>query len=120
VFDIRAIANAGPARENVQRQVIVLKKGENTHFGILADGLGEIPEILLSRLQALPGLLAGGNVLAEAIVGTESPQKENLLVVLSVDRIAARLLAVIGEPPAAIPLNARRETAGSAPEQKVM
>ena len=107
VFDIRTIANAGPARDNVQRQVIVLKKNENTRFGILADGLGEIPEVLSARLQPLPGLLAGGNVLAETIVSTESPDKENLLVVLSVDRIASRLVAAVGEP--AIAPDSRRE-----------
>lgn len=93
VFDIRSIANAGPAREDVRHQVIVLKKNEDLRFGILADGLGEIPEVLKSRLQPLPGLLAGGNVLAESIVSTESRDKENLLVVLSVDRIASRLVA---------------------------
>lgn len=94
VFDIRNAANAGAACENIQRQVIVLKKGINTHFGILADGLGEMPEVHLSRLQELPNLLAGGNVLAESIVVVESSQKENLLVVLSVNRIASRLVAV--------------------------
>lgn len=113
VFDIRSMANAGPARENLERTVIVLKKGETAHFGILADGLGEIPEVLVSRLQPMPGLLAGGNVLAEAIVSTESARKENLLVVLSVDRIAARLVAAAGELVAAIPLNPRREPAGT-------
>jgi chemotaxis signal transduction protein len=102
VFDIRTMANAGPARENVQRQVIVLRMNENCRFGILADGLGEIPEVLESRLQPLPGMLAGGNVLAEAIVSTESPDKENLLLVLGVDRIAARLVVAAGEQATAV------------------
>ncbi|MCX8017502.1 MAG: chemotaxis protein CheW, partial [Rhodocyclaceae bacterium] len=97
VFDIRDIANAGPASEGTEYQVIVLQKNENCHFGILADGLGEIPEVLASRLQPLPGLLAGGNVLAEAIVSTDTPGEETLLVILSVERIAARLLASMGE-----------------------
>jgi chemotaxis signal transduction protein len=96
------MANAGPARENAQRQVIVLKMNENCRFGILADGLGEIPEVLESRLQPLPGMLAGGNVLAEAIVGTESPDKENLLLVLGVDRIAARLVVAAGDTATAV------------------
>lgn len=97
VFDIRAIANAGPAVDGAQYQVIVLKKNENCRFGILADGLGEIPEVLATRLQTMPGLLAGGNVLAEAIVGTDTPGDEHLLVVLSVERIAQRLLASMGD-----------------------
>ncbi len=92
VFDIRHITNAGAAADNAQFQVIVLRKSDNLHFGVLADGLGEIPEVLASRLRTLPGLLAGGNVLADAIVSTDSPKDEQLLMVLSVDRLATRLL----------------------------
>lgn len=110
VFDIREIANAGPAAEGVQYQVIVLKKGENAHFGILADGLGEIPEVLATRLKPLPSLLAGGNVLGEAIVSTDNPGEEHLLVVLGVDRIAMRLLAGIMD----LPLTATRDESAPA------
>jgi chemotaxis signal transduction protein len=111
VFDIRNIANAGPASEDAQHQVVVLRKGENLHFGILADGLGEIPEIAVSRLRPLPPMLAGGNVLAEAIVSIDSSE-ERLLLVLSVDRIAARLAVASGDVAAgAIPLGARRDAA---------
>ena len=110
VFDIREIANAGPAAEGAQYQVIVLQKNANCRFGILADGLGEIPEVLATRLRPMPGLLAGGNVLAEAIVGTDTPGEEHLLVVLSVERIAQRLLETMGEdaPPACV-VTAREE-----------
>jgi chemotaxis signal transduction protein len=110
VFDICAIANAGPAVEGAQYQVIVLQKNDNCRFGILADGLGEIPEVSAARLQPLPGLLAGGNVLAEAIVGTETPGEEHLLVVLSVERIAQRLLAAMGD-------EAAPECAAAAPKE---
>ncbi len=120
VYDIRQLANAGPAREDAQYQIIVLRKGENSHFGIVADGLGEIPEIAASRLQPLPAMLAGGNVLAEAIVGTDSPQDEHLLLVLSVDRIAARLLVQGAEPSIPIHIAARREISPAASEQRSM
>lgn len=90
-----------------------MRKSENLRFGILADGLGEIPEILASRLQALPGLLAGGNVLAEAIVSSDSPEKEKLLVVLGVDRIANRLVATVGEPAGTTAIVPSRELLGS-------
>lgn len=116
-YDIRHHANAGPAREDARHQIVVLRKGENSHFGILADGLGEIPEVALARLRALPPMLAGGNVLAEAIVGTDTPQDEHLLLVLSVERIAARLLVAGGEPPAAIPMTARRDAPQGKPSQ---
>jgi hypothetical protein len=68
---------------------------DNSHFGILADGLGEIPEGLATQLMPLPPLLASGNVLGEAIVSTDNPGDEHLLVELSVERIAMRLLAGI-------------------------
>ena len=112
VFDIRAITNAGARHENWEHQVIVVRKSENLRFGILVDGLGEIPEILVSRLQALPALLAGGNVLAEAVVTSESPEKEKLLVVLSVDRIASRLVTSAGEPAVTTAIVPGRELLG--------
>ncbi|WP_153116797.1 chemotaxis protein CheW [Rhodocyclus tenuis] len=99
VYDIRYLANAGGARAGTQHQVIVLKRGEGNHFGILADGLGEIPEVALSRLRPLPGMLAGGNVLAEAIISTETPEKEQLLLVLGAERIAMRLAVASGDSP---------------------
>lgn len=103
VFDIRTIANAGAPAENAERQVVVLRKGENGHFGILADGLGDIPEVSLARVQPLPSMLVGGNVLAEAVLGTEAPGDKQLLVVLSADRIAARLLQAYTELEAPLP-----------------
>jgi len=118
VYDVRELANAGPPRADAQYQVIVLKKSETSHFGIVADGLGEIPEIAASRLQPLPAMLAGGNVLAEAIVATDSPADEHLLLVLSVERIAARLLVQGAEPSVPIQIAARREISPAASEQR--
>ena len=97
VFDIRFIANAGASVESDERQVIVLRKGETGYFGILADGLGDIPEVAKTRVQSLPGLLAFGNALAESVVSTEAPGERQLMVILGVDRIAARLLQAYQE-----------------------
>lgn len=105
VYDIGEMTNAGPALAGADRQVVILQSEKGTHLGILVDGLGEIPEIAISRLQALPGMLAGGNVLAESIVGTDAPDKEHLLIVLSAERIIARLLAgklEVTPPPVAL------------------
>lgn len=114
VYDIAELANAGAHLEGGLRQVIVLKKGEGARFGILVDGLGEIPEIAASRLQPLPPMLAGGNVLGEAIITPDGADKDHLLLVLGVDRIAARL-GVSGQeaPPGTIPMAPRRELAPS-------
>lgn len=90
-YDISALANTSLAADEGQRQVILLRKGEGALFGILVDALGEIPEISSQRIQPLPAMLAGGNVLGEAIISTSTPDREHLLLVLGVDRIAARL-----------------------------
>ncbi|HEY6898500.1 MAG TPA: chemotaxis protein CheW, partial [Rhodocyclaceae bacterium] len=111
IFEIGAIANAGLPPANGRSQVIVLRRGENNYFGIQVDSLGEIPEIATTRLRPLPPMLAGGNVLGEAIVSTDAPKEEQLLLVLSVERIAAKLsLNNLEPPPGTIAISARRET----------
>ena len=97
VFDIGRIVDATPPEEAAERQVIVLRKCANGHFGILVDDLGEIPEVSASRLQILPEFIAGGNVLADTIVMTDKPDAETLLIVLSVSRIATRLVSLAGD-----------------------
>lgn len=91
VYDIAAMANASSNRRLRERQVIVLRREEGMQFGILADGLGEIPEIAIGRLQPLPPMLAGGQVLGEAVVNADMASENQLLLILSVDRIASRL-----------------------------
>lgn len=93
IFDISRIVNDGHASDYPAPQVIILQQDDGTHFGILADDLGEIPEVFKSRLQILPPYIAGGNVLAESIVMTDKPESETLLIVLSIERIASRLAA---------------------------
>jgi len=115
VYDIAEPANAGPHMESSSRQVIVLRKGDGPQFGILVDGLGEIPEIAATRLQPLPPMLAGGNVLGEAIITPDNVDKDHLLLVLGVDRIAARLGVSVQEAPGAtISFTARRDNSSGA------
>lgn len=74
----------------------------------MVDALGDIPEVLGSRLRNPPSLLAGGNVLADTIATTDKPESEIRLVVLSVERITNRLVAPLSaimiEPTAKNPL----------------
>lgn len=93
IFEIRGIVGGGATLPGMRSQIVILKKGSDSHFGIVVDALGDIPEVLKSRLQELPSLLGGGNVLADTIVMTDRPESETLLVVLSVERIAGRLVA---------------------------
>jgi chemotaxis signal transduction protein len=102
VYDIVDMVNAGAHQTDVKKQVIVLRKADGACFGIVADGLGEIPEVALSRLQPLPPMLAGGNVLGETLVRPEegTEHKDDILMVLGVDRIAARLGVIALNPTA--------------------
>jgi chemotaxis signal transduction protein len=109
VYDIGAMANAHSELPVYERQVIILRREDDVRFGILVDGLGEIPEIGEARLQPLPTMLAGGNVLGEAIVKADPGSENQLLLVLGADRIAARLKIPNPEVREALPL--RREAA---------
>lgn len=89
VYDIRNLAGAHAAAPGTRQQVIILRKGEHSHFGIVVDRLGDIPEVLASRLSPVPPMLAGGNVLADALL--DCGESSSLLLVLGVRQIADRL-----------------------------
>ncbi len=93
IYEVRRIVGAGAAISGTRPQIVILKKTPDSHFGILVDALGDIPEVLSSRLQELPSLLGGSDVLGDTIIMTDKPESETLLVVLSVERIASRLVA---------------------------
>lgn len=93
VYDIRYLAGADAAPQGARQQVIILRKGEHSHFGIVVDRLGDIPEISTSRISPVPPLLAGGNVLADALV--DCGESASLLLVLGVRQIAERLASLV-------------------------
>ena len=99
VFQVRHILRSDQTPEPVQpgQQVVMLRRSDTSRFGLLVDALGEIPEVAVNRLSILPDMLAGGCVLADAILPVDS-SSERLLLVLSVDRIHARLAPSVREP----------------------
>jgi chemotaxis signal transduction protein len=114
VFDIGSLlhgndACVSPACETM-RQVLVLRRDDDTRIGILADALGDIPEVSTGRLRPIPAMLAGGNVLGESVLGGSGEGDEALLLVLGVERIVHRLAGGASVTAAAIPLP-RREAA---------
>ncbi|MGZ8160239.1 MAG: chemotaxis protein CheW [Methylobacter sp.] len=97
VFDIRnmvcAVKNTEePVNRKVQ-QAMVIEKDADTRFCVIADVLGEIPEVLESRLNSLPAVLGGGALLADAAIAPEKPGEECLLLVLSNERLSQKLAA---------------------------
>ncbi|MEC5384464.1 chemotaxis protein CheW [Uliginosibacterium sp. H3] len=90
VFNIQGMAQAGrvPGASEAT-QVVLLQRSESSWLGILADELGAIIELSASRMQTVPEMIAGAGVITDAIV--PFGDKEQLLPVLSVERIARRL-----------------------------
>lgn len=101
VFDIRNLVcamhnHAEPVYRKTQ-QVMVIEKNAETRFGVIADSLGEIPEVNESRLNELPPFIAGGALLADAVIAPEKPDRECLLLVLSNERLARTLASNFSE-----------------------
>lgn len=95
VFDIRNMVCAfkgGTEQPNRKgQQAMIIEKNADTRFGVIADVLGEIPEILESRLNTLPAVLGGGALLADAAIAPEKTDEECLLLVLSNERLSQKL-----------------------------
>ena len=95
VFDIRSMLGlVRKGTEFTQRKaqpVVVVEKNPHTRFGIVVDALGEIPEVEESRISALPEVVSGGAMLADAAITPDNPAEDSLLLVLSVDRLSSRL-----------------------------
>lgn len=101
VFDIRnmvcAVKNSAEQINRKVQQAMVIEKNADTRFGVIADVLGEIPEVLESRLNTLPAVLGGGALLADAAIAPENPGEECLLLVLSNERLAQKLASNMAE-----------------------
>ena len=57
-----------PDDEMAARQVIITRRNGQPAIGFLVDALGEIPVVSPDRLNPLPAMLAGGQVIAEVIL----------------------------------------------------
>lgn len=101
VFDIRnticAVKNREEQMNRKSQQVMVVEKNADTRFGVIADALGEIPEVLETRLNALPAVLGGGALLADAAIAPDKPDEQCLLLVLSCERLAQKLASSMVE-----------------------
>jgi len=78
------------------KQIVVLKDEQEGEFmGILVDHLGDIPEVPMDRIEKLTGMMGGADQLADCMVKKrEDEPSSKMLVLLSVERVRARLRAL--------------------------
>lgn len=80
-------------RASGRRQIVILESAtQQTRFGILVDQLDRVCEVPARLVEPLPDMMSDGNSLIESLVKPQAEVNERrILVVLSVDRILARL-----------------------------
>jgi chemotaxis signal transduction protein len=102
VVDLAQIVGEPSTYERGRRpssQVVVMRLTDDTRFGVLVDDLGEIVEVLASRLKPLPPIMARQEAFAEQVVACGGSDDEALLVVLSAARLHDGLAAASGRAP---------------------
>lgn len=74
-------------------QIIVLRMGNDDSMllGVMVDELGEIPEIPLERIEKVPAMMSGNNLLAESLVKPHKVASE-MIVVLSQARLRQKFV----------------------------
>jgi chemotaxis signal transduction protein len=79
-----------------EKQIVVMKdEPEGACIGLLVDQLGEIPEVSPDRIEKLSAMMGGEQQLADSMVKKrDSEPNSQMLVLLSVERLRARLHAL--------------------------
>ena len=90
VVDLRDYVNG--AVGGAASQIVIVRGATNGQLlGLLVDELGEIPEVPVSLIQPVAGLFQGSASLVDSIVKTDGGAGGGLLLLLSADKLAARL-----------------------------
>ncbi len=79
-------------RAGTPSQIVIVRGSTNgQRLGLLVDELGEIPEVPVSLIQPVAGLFQGSASLVDSIVKTDGGEGGELLLLLSADKLSARL-----------------------------
>jgi chemotaxis signal transduction protein len=90
VFELAKIVGRVDGRGGGKRpsgQIVVMTLADETRFGLMVDELGEIVEVLASRLTPLPSFMAGHEAFADTAIAHDDADDSSLLVVLSAERL---------------------------------
>jgi chemotaxis signal transduction protein len=106
VLDLAKIAERSGEKDASERrvgQIVVMTLPNETRFGLLVDNLGEIVEVLASRLAPLPSMMVRQQAFADTAIACDGTDDSNLLVVLRAERLYENLSASGGHvtPPTA-------------------
>jgi chemotaxis signal transduction protein len=120
VFDLAKVVGQGGAGTIGKRpsgQIVVMTLPNDTRFGLLVDDLGEIVEVLASRLAPLPPMMTRQEAFADTVIAHDESDDGSLLVVLSAERFYESLSAPAARttPPDA---NGKRASSGVIPIAK--
>lgn len=87
----------------LQQIVIIQATPQRASFGLLVDDLGENPEIPLARIVQTPDVFHSRNALVENLVKPDpAVPGDTILMLLSIDRLAARAPGARLDPAAAV------------------
>jgi chemotaxis signal transduction protein len=101
VFDLAQIVGQSRGDAGAKRpsgQIVVMTLPDNTRFGLLVDDLGEIVEVLPSRLKPLPPMMTGHDAFADMVIACGDADDAALLVVLSAERLLHGLSVPTSSP----------------------
>jgi chemotaxis signal transduction protein len=81
------------------KQIVVMRDDQKgASIGLLVDQLGEIPEVSADRIEKLAAMMGGEQQLADRVVKiSDNEPGSQMLVLLSVERLRARLQALSQE-----------------------
>jgi chemotaxis signal transduction protein len=93
VFDLAMIVGQGGDNGGKRRsgQIVVMMSEDEKYFGLLVDDLGEICEVLASRLAPIPSTMAGQASFADTAITQDHTEESNLIVVLGAEQLYAGL-----------------------------
>lgn len=94
----RIVARTGVAAtsERLPGQIVVMTLPNEMRFGLLVDDLGEIIEVLASRLTPLPAMMVQQKAFADTAIAYGGSDDSSLLILLSAERLCENLAMPAG------------------------